>query len=110
MCFDWPETTCLLAGSSRILRANNVCEVSVAELVADGEWPLVWSLDERGLRNLTKPSHVTSRPLPVVTRGDPDAQKQTTQRETGCNGWSALNWTYPDSTHATPLIPQSQSN
>jgi hypothetical protein len=91
MCFDWPETTCLLAGSSRILWANNGCEVSVAELVADGEWPLIWSLDERGLHNLTKPSHVTSMPLPVVPRVCPDAQKQATRGETRCNGWSALN-------------------
>ncbi|MDH6244423.1 replicative DNA helicase [Mycobacterium sp. OTB74] len=43
---DLRESGCLTA-STRILRADNGSEVTFGELMATGERPLVWSLDER---------------------------------------------------------------
>lgn len=43
---DLRESGCLPA-SARILRADNGSEVTLGELMATGEQPLVWSLDER---------------------------------------------------------------
>ncbi len=46
MVSDLRESGCLTA-STRILRADNGAEVTFGELMATGERPLVWSLDER---------------------------------------------------------------
>lgn len=43
---DLRESGCMTA-STRILRADNGAEVTFGELMATGERPLVWSLDER---------------------------------------------------------------
>lgn len=43
---DLRESGCLTA-NTRILRADNGAEVTFGELMASGERPLVWSLDER---------------------------------------------------------------
>jgi replicative DNA helicase len=45
MLSDLRESGCLTA-STRILRADNGTEVTLGELLASGERPLVWSLDE----------------------------------------------------------------
>ncbi|MCP6675265.1 hypothetical protein NL520_28100, partial [Klebsiella pneumoniae] len=42
---DLRESGCLTA-STRILRANTGAEVTFGELMATGERPLVWSLDD----------------------------------------------------------------
>jgi replicative DNA helicase len=46
MVSDLRESGCLTA-NTRILRADNGAEVTFGELMATGERPLVWSLDER---------------------------------------------------------------
>jgi replicative DNA helicase len=46
MVSDLRESGCLTA-ATRILRADNGSEVTFGELMATGERPLVWSLDER---------------------------------------------------------------
>jgi replicative DNA helicase len=46
MLADLRESGCLTA-STRILRADNGTEVTFGELLASGERPLVWSLDEQ---------------------------------------------------------------
>jgi replicative DNA helicase len=46
MLSDLRESGCLTA-STRILRADNGTEVTLGELLASGERPLVWSLDEQ---------------------------------------------------------------
>jgi replicative DNA helicase len=46
MISDLRESGCLTA-STRILRADNGTEVTFSELLATGERPLVWSLDEQ---------------------------------------------------------------
>jgi replicative DNA helicase len=46
MLADLRESGCLTA-STRILRADNGAEVTFGELLASGERPLVWSLDEQ---------------------------------------------------------------
>ncbi|MFT4088602.1 MAG: replicative DNA helicase [Gordonia sp. (in: high G+C Gram-positive bacteria)] len=50
---DLRESGCLPA-SARILRADNGAEVTFGELMASGEQPLVWSLDER-MRMVARP-------------------------------------------------------
>ncbi|MDV3206611.1 MAG: intein-containing replicative DNA helicase, partial [Rhodococcus ruber] len=46
MVSDLRESGCLTA-STRVLRADNGCEVTLGELLVSGEQPVVWSLDER---------------------------------------------------------------
>jgi replicative DNA helicase len=53
MLADLRESGCLTA-STRILRADNGAEVTFGELLASGERPLVWSLDEQ-LRMVARP-------------------------------------------------------
>ncbi|WP_280403317.1 replicative DNA helicase [Nocardia brasiliensis] len=53
MVSDLRESGCLPA-STRILRADNGTESSLGELLASGEQPLVWSLDER-MRMVARP-------------------------------------------------------
>ncbi|MGW0250264.1 replicative DNA helicase [Nocardia goodfellowii] len=53
MVSDLRESGCLPA-STRILRADNGAEVTLGELLASGEQPLVWSLDER-MRMVARP-------------------------------------------------------
>ena len=53
MLSDLRESGCLTA-STRILRADNGAEVTLGELLASGERPLVWSLDER-MRMVARP-------------------------------------------------------
>ncbi|MFI1463914.1 replicative DNA helicase [Nocardia carnea] len=50
---DLRESGCLPA-SARILRADTGAEVTLGELLASGEQPLVWSLDER-MRMVARP-------------------------------------------------------
>ncbi|MEZ5152223.1 replicative DNA helicase [Rhodococcus zopfii] len=50
---DLRESGCLPA-STRVLRADNGCEVTLGELLASGEQPEVWSLDER-MRMVARP-------------------------------------------------------
>jgi replicative DNA helicase len=53
MISDLRESGCLTA-STRILRADNGAESTLGELLASGEQPLVWSLDER-MRMVARP-------------------------------------------------------
>jgi replicative DNA helicase len=53
MISDLRESGCLTA-ATRILRADNGSESTLGELLASGEQPLVWSLDER-LRMVARP-------------------------------------------------------
>ncbi|MFE3320318.1 replicative DNA helicase [Nocardia sp. NPDC059195] len=53
MVSDLRESGCMPA-STRILRADNGAEVTLGELLASGEQPLVWSLDER-MRMVARP-------------------------------------------------------
>ncbi|WP_280366456.1 replicative DNA helicase [Nocardia wallacei] len=53
MVSDLRESGCLPA-STRILRADTGSEVTLGELIASGEQPLVWSLDER-MRMVARP-------------------------------------------------------
>lgn len=53
MVSDLRESGCMPA-STRILRADTGAEVSLGELLASGEQPLVWSLDER-MRMVARP-------------------------------------------------------
>ncbi|WP_433196835.1 replicative DNA helicase [Nocardia sp. CA-107356] len=53
MVSDLRESGCLPA-STRILRADNGGETTLGELIASGEQPLVWSLDER-MRMVARP-------------------------------------------------------
>ncbi|MBF6546824.1 replicative DNA helicase [Nocardia brasiliensis] len=53
MVSDLRESGCLPA-STRILRADNGTESTLGELLASGEQPLVWSLDER-MRMVARP-------------------------------------------------------
>jgi replicative DNA helicase len=53
MISDLRESGCLPA-STRILRADNGSESTLGELLASGEQPLVWSLDER-MRMVARP-------------------------------------------------------
>jgi replicative DNA helicase len=53
MVSDLRESGCLTA-NTRILRADNGAEVTFGELMASGERPLVWSLDER-MRMVARP-------------------------------------------------------
>lgn len=53
MLADLRESGCLTV-STRILRADNGAEVTFGELLASGERPLVWSLDEQ-LRMVARP-------------------------------------------------------
>ncbi|TFV56635.1 replicative DNA helicase [Mycobacterium sp. PS03-16] len=53
MVSDLRESGCLTA-DTRILRADNGAEVTLGELVASGERPLVWSLDQR-MRMVARP-------------------------------------------------------
>ncbi|WKW98616.1 replicative DNA helicase [Rhodococcus aetherivorans] len=53
MVSDLRESGCLTA-STRVLRADNGCEVTLGELLASGEQPVVWSLDER-MRMVARP-------------------------------------------------------
>ncbi|WP_280272299.1 replicative DNA helicase [Nocardia wallacei] len=53
MVSDLRESGCLPA-STRILRADTGNEVTLGELIASGEQPLVWSLDER-MRMVARP-------------------------------------------------------
>ncbi|WP_433577333.1 replicative DNA helicase [Nocardia brasiliensis] len=53
MVSDLRESGCLPA-STRILRADNGTESTLGELLASGEKPLVWSLDER-MRMVARP-------------------------------------------------------
>jgi replicative DNA helicase len=53
MLADLRESGCLTA-STRILRADNGAEATLGELLASGERPLVWSLDEQ-LRMVARP-------------------------------------------------------
>ncbi|MFC8381531.1 replicative DNA helicase [Nocardia sp. NPDC057272] len=53
MVSDLRESGCMPA-STRILRADNGAEVTLGELMASGEQPLVWSLDER-MRMVARP-------------------------------------------------------
>ena len=53
MISDLRESGCLTAGT-RILRADNGCEVTLGDLLHSGERPLVWSLDER-MRMVARP-------------------------------------------------------
>ncbi len=53
MISDLRESGCLTE-STRILRADNGCEVTLGELMRSGERPLVWSLDER-MRMVARP-------------------------------------------------------
>jgi replicative DNA helicase len=53
MLADLRESGCLTA-STRILRADNGAEVTLGELLASGERPLVWSVDEH-LRMVARP-------------------------------------------------------
>jgi replicative DNA helicase len=53
MLADLRESGCLTA-STRISRADNGAEVTLGELLASGERPLVWSLDEQ-LRMVARP-------------------------------------------------------
>ncbi|MFD6390559.1 replicative DNA helicase [Nocardia sp. NPDC060259] len=53
MVSDLRESGCMPA-STRILRADNGAEVTLGELIASGEQPLVWSLDER-MRMVARP-------------------------------------------------------
>ena len=53
MLADLRESGCLTA-ATRVLRADTGAEVSLGELLASGERPLVWSLDER-LRMVPRP-------------------------------------------------------
>src|SRR5205823_12422298 len=50
---DLRESGCLTA-DTRVLRADNGTEVTLGELLASGERPLVWSLDEQ-LRMVARP-------------------------------------------------------
>ncbi|WP_446226528.1 replicative DNA helicase [Nocardia sp. IBHARD005] len=53
MVSDLRESGCMPA-STRILRADTGAEVTLGELMASGEQPLVWSLDER-MRMVARP-------------------------------------------------------
>ncbi|GGM66974.1 replicative DNA helicase [Longimycelium tulufanense] len=53
MLSDLRESGCLTAGS-RILRADTGAEVTLGDLLASGEQPVVWSLDER-MRMVPRP-------------------------------------------------------
>ncbi|RBO91547.1 replicative DNA helicase [Nocardia puris] len=53
MVSDLRESGCLPA-STRILRADNGAEITLGELLASGEQPLVWSLDDR-MRMVARP-------------------------------------------------------
>src|SRR5271166_2029083 len=53
MISDLRESGCLTA-ATRILRADNGCEVTLGDLLHSGERPLVWSLDER-MRMVARP-------------------------------------------------------
>ncbi|MGF0317988.1 replicative DNA helicase [Nocardia fluminea] len=53
MVSDLRESGCMPA-STRILRADTGAEVTLGELIASGEQPLVWSLDER-MRMVARP-------------------------------------------------------
>ncbi len=57
MVSDLRESGCMTA-NTRILRADNGAEVTFGELMATGERPLVWSLDER--------KRIVARPLTNV--------------------------------------------